>query len=85
VIPGGAVLEEVPVTGGEPGLRLPDEVVADLAGRLVARARAGQPVRLTGAGGLLGGVIAQVLEAGLALELGEHLRMASPGGNQPGG
>jgi putative transposase len=85
VIPGGAVLEEVPVTGGEPGLRLPDEVVADLAGRLVARARAGQPVRLTGAGGLLGGVIAQVLEAGLALELGEHLRMASPGGNERNG
>jgi putative transposase len=57
-----------------PGLVLPDEVVADLAGQLVARARAGEPVRLTGAGGLLGGVIGQVLQAGLALELDEHLR-----------
>ena len=56
------------------GLVLPDEVVADLAGQLVARARAGEPVRLTGAGGLLGGVIGQVLQAGLALELDEHLR-----------
>ena len=31
-------------------------------------------MRLTGAGGLLGGVIGQVLQAGLALELDEHLR-----------
>jgi putative transposase len=57
----------------ERGLVLPDEVVADLAGQLVARARAGQPVRLTGTGGLLAGVIGQVLQAGLALELDEHL------------
>src|SRR6266699_3287589 len=56
--------------GGSPGrgLVLPDEVVADLAGQLVARARAGEPVRLTGQGGLLAGVIGQVLQAGLALE-----------------
>jgi putative transposase len=61
--------------GGSPGrgLVLPDEVVADLAGQLVARARAGEPVRLTGQGGLLAGVIGQVLQAGLALELDEHL------------
>jgi len=33
------------------GLVLPDEVLADLAGQLVARARAGEPVALTGHGG----------------------------------
>jgi putative transposase len=59
---------------GGGGLVLPEEVVADLAAQLVARARAGEPVRLTGRGGLLGGVIAQVLEAGLGLELAEHLQ-----------
>ena len=59
---------------GGGGLVLPDEVVADLAGQLVALARAGEPVRLTGRGGLLAGVIGQVLQAGLALELDEHLR-----------
>ena len=58
---------------GERGLVLPDEVVADLAAQLVARARAGEPVQLTGQGGLLAGVIAQVLQAGLGLELQEHL------------
>jgi hypothetical protein len=72
--------EEV-LPGG--GLVLPEEVVADLAGQLVARARAGEPVRLTGAGGLLGGVIGQVLQAGLALELEEHLRR--DGGLYPNG
>jgi len=55
------------------GLVLPDEVLADLAGQLVARARAGEPVRLTGRDGLLSGLIGQVLQAGLALELEEHL------------
>jgi len=71
--------EEVPAAGG---LVLPEEVVADLAEQLVARARAGEPVRLTGAGGLLGGVIGQVLQAGLALELEEHLRRdGGEGGN----
>jgi putative transposase len=70
--------EEVPAGGG---LVLPEEVVADLAGQLVARARAGEPVRLTGAGGLLGGVIGQVLQAGLALELEEHLRRDGAGVN----
>jgi putative transposase len=81
-ISGGAAGEAL--AGGGAGLRLPDEVVADLAGELVARARAGQPVRLTGAGGLLGGVIAQVLEAGLALELDEHLRLGGPGNERNG-
>jgi putative transposase len=61
-----------PVTAGA-GLVLPEEVVADLAGQLVARARAGEPVRLTGKDGLLSGVIGQVLQAGLALELEDHL------------
>jgi putative transposase len=63
------------------GLVLPEGVVADLAAQLVARARAGEPVRLTGAGGLLGGVIGQVLQAGLALELEEHLSRDGAGPN----
>lgn len=62
------------------GLVLPQEVVADLAAELVARARAGQPVKLTGADGLLAKVIGQVLQAGLGVELEEHLR----GGGQQG-
>jgi putative transposase len=72
-----------PAGAGPGGLVLPDEVVADLAAQLVTRARAGEPVRLTGAGGLLGGVIGQVLQAGLALELDEHLRR--DGGEGPNG
>ncbi|HUZ50916.1 MAG TPA: hypothetical protein VMU94_00080 [Streptosporangiaceae bacterium] len=53
-----------PVTAGaaERGLVLPDGVVADLAGQLVARARAGEPVALTGRDGLLSGLIGQVLQ-----------------------
>jgi putative transposase len=68
--------EELPAAGGgsrDGGLVLPQEVVADLAGQLVARARAGEPVALTGRDGLLSGLIGQVLQAGLALELEEHL------------
>jgi putative transposase len=71
---GGAVF------GGQ-GLVLPDEVVADLAGQLVARARAGEPVALTGRDGLLSGLIGQVLRAGLALELDEHLAGDGEAGN----
>ena len=52
---------------------LPEEVVASLAGQLAERARSGEPVTLTGPGGLLTGVIGQVLQAGLAAELGAHL------------
>ncbi|HMH91585.1 MAG TPA: IS256 family transposase [Streptosporangiaceae bacterium] len=63
------------------GLVLPDEVLADLAAQLVARARAGQPVALTGRGGLLSGVIGQVLQAGLGLELEEHLATAGQEAN----
>ena len=55
------------------GLVLPEEVVASLAGQLAERARAGGPVTLTGPGGLLSGVIGQVLQAGLAAELDAHL------------
>jgi hypothetical protein len=62
-----------PVTPGGAGLVLPEEVVADLAGQLVVRARAGEPVALTGRDGLLSGLIGQVLQAGLALELEDHL------------
>ena len=36
-----------------PGLVLPEEVVAALAGQLAERARSGEPVTLTGPGGLL--------------------------------
>ncbi len=66
--------------GGQ-GLVLPEAVVADLAGQLVARARAGEPVALTGRDGLLSGLIGQVLQAGLTLELDDHLAMAGQEGN----
>src|SRR5258707_13610087 len=66
---------------GGRGLVLPEEVLADLAGQLVARARAGEPVALTGRGGLLSGLIGQVLRAGLTLELDDHLAMAGQEGN----
>ena len=60
----------VPVGGG---LVLPEQVLADLAEQLAERARGGGPVELTGPGGLLTGLIGQVLQAGLAAELGAHL------------
>src|SRR6266508_1327288 len=70
----------VPGEGGpDGGLVLPDEVLASLAGQLAERARAGGPVTLTGPGGLLSGIIGQVLQAGLAAELGAHLD--GPGGD----
>jgi len=73
--PGSGISGGQPAVGaGAPGgLVLPDAVVADLAAQLVARARAGEPVALTGRDGLLAGVIGQVLQAGLGLELEEHL------------
>jgi putative transposase len=73
---------------GEPGggLVLPEEVVASLAGQLAGRARAGEPVTLTGPGGLLSGVIGQVLQAGLAAELDAHLEGGEDGeGNRRNG
>jgi putative transposase len=63
------------------GLVLPEGVLADLAGQLVARARAGEPVALTGRDGLLAGLIGQVLQAGLGLELAEHLAAGDGEGN----
>src|SRR6266536_45222 len=71
--PAGGVSPGVPDRGEAPGLVLPEEVVAQLAGQLAGRARSGEPVTLTGPGGLLTGVIGQVLQAGLAAELGAHL------------
>src|SRR6266566_10093598 len=65
-----------PVRGeGGPGagLVLPEEVLASLAGQLAERARSGEPVTLTGPGGLLSGMIGQVLQAGLTAELDAHL------------
>jgi putative transposase len=56
------------------GLVLPDGVEEELAAALVAQARSGGgELKLTGPGGLLTGVIKQVLERGLAAELDEHL------------
>jgi putative transposase len=70
--------------GAGGGLVLPAGVVDGLAAQLLARARAGEPVRLTGAGGLLSGVIGQVLQAGLALELEEHLQAGGSGNGRNG-
>ncbi len=67
------------------GLVLPEEVLASLAGQLAARARAGEPVTLTGPGGLLTGVIGQVLQAGLAAELDAHLEAGEGGENRRNG
>ena len=64
------------------GLVLPEEVVASLAGQLAERARSGEPAVLTGPGGLLTGVIGQVLQAGLAAELGAHLDGAPGDGGE---
>src|SRR6266487_819511 len=67
------------------GLVLPAEAPASLAGRLAARARAGETVTLTGPGGLLTGVIGQVLQAGLAAELDAHLEAGEGGENRRNG
>jgi putative transposase len=64
---------------------LPEEVLASLAGQLAERARSGEPVTLTGPGGLLTGVIGQVLQAGLAAELDAHLDGADGAGNRRNG
>src|SRR6202022_2978898 len=76
-----------PVRGeGGPGggLVLPEEVLASLAGQLAERARAGEPVTLTGPGGLLSGIIGQVLQAGLAAELDAHLDGEGEGNRRNG-
>ena len=69
---GGSAAELAEDEGGG-DLVLPEEVVAELAGRLAERARAGGPAALTGPDGLLSGIIGQVLQAGLAAELEAHL------------
>ena len=84
-IPAGEVEDpagEVPAAGPGGGLVLPEEVVAQLAGQLAERARSGEPAVLTGPGGLLTGVIGQVLQAGLAAELGAHLDGAAGDGGE---
>jgi putative transposase len=70
--------------GGGAGLVLPQEVLADLADQLAARARAGEPAGLTGPGGLLTGLIGQVLQAGLAAELEAHLAAGEEGNRRNG-
>ncbi len=55
------------------GRGLPDDAaMRDWAEELVARARA-EGVELTGDGGLLTGLVRQVLQTGLEVELEEHL------------
>ena len=59
--------------------------MAQLAGQLAGRARSGDPVTLTGPGGLLTGVIGQVLQAGLAADLDAHLEDGDGGVNRRNG
>ena len=89
----GAAEVEDPAAGslagpdrGDPGggLVLPEEVLAGLAGQLAERARSGGPAVLTGPGGLLSGIIGQVLQAGMAAELGAHLEEAQEGNRRNG-
>jgi putative transposase len=83
--PAGGFSPGGPAGGDAPGLVLPEEVVASLAGQLAERARSGEPAVLTGPGGLLTGVIGQVLQAGLAAELGAHLESGDGGENRRNG
>src|SRR6202035_2850052 len=80
--PAGGFSRELAGGDAGGGLVLPEDVVAALAGQLAERARSGEPAVLTGPGGLLTGVIGQVLQAGLAAELGAHLE--DPGGDAGG-
>lgn len=61
----------VPASGGAPA-GLDGPAMREWAEELVARARA-EGVDLTGEGGLLTGLIRQVLQTGLEVELSEHL------------
>lgn len=84
--PDGGFSPAVPAGGdGAGGLVLPEEVVAVLAEQLAGQARAGGPVKLTGPGGMLTGIIGQVLQAGMAAELGAHLENGNGGGNRRNG
>lgn len=82
---GGSSGEAVPGSDGPGGLVLPEDVVAALAGQLAEHASAGGPVTLTGPGGLLTGIIGQVLQAGLAAELDAHLGAGDGGVNRRNG
>lgn len=59
------VMRSVPLVGDEPAMR-------DWAAELVARARA-EGVELTGDNGLLTGLVRQVLQTGLEVEMTDHL------------
>src|SRR5260370_7462783 len=72
--PAGGFSAEGPDGGEVPGLVLPEEGVAHLAGQLAERARSGEPAVLTGPGGLLTGVIGQVLQARLPAQPPPPLR-----------
>lgn len=61
----GSRLPALPLAGDEPAL-------AEIARQLVERAR-GEGVALTGEGGLLPALVANVLQAGLNIELDDHL------------
>lgn len=62
----------VPATRGAPPVGLDGPAMREWAEELVARARA-EGMDLTGEGGLLTGLIRQVLQTGLEVELSEHL------------
>ena len=62
---GAAAVRSVPLVGDEPAMR-------DWAAELVARARA-EGVELTGDNGLLTGLVRQVLQTGLEVEMTDHL------------
>lgn len=81
----GSSAAAVPAGDGDGGLELPEDVVAQLAEQLAAQAREGGPVKLTGPGGMLTGIIGQVLQAGMAAELGAHLESADGEGNRRNG
>src|SRR5579859_4065113 len=83
--PAGDFLPGAELAGAGGGLVLPEEVLASLAGQLAERARSGEPVTLTGPGGLLSGLIGQVLQAGLAAELDAHLEDGDGGVNRRNG
>ena len=59
------LVRSVPLVGDEPAMR-------DWAAELVARARA-EGVELTGDNGLLTGLVRQVLQTGLEVEMSDHL------------
>ena len=59
-------------TGDETGLAVPAGDMSEWAEALVAQART-DGIELTGEGGLLTGLIRQVLQTGLEVEMADHL------------